>query len=288
MKTIFIATDFSSAAHNASKYGIELASKFGARIVLFHAYIIPLSIPESYVIVNAEDVKKTAESYLLEEVKVLRKSTVQAIDILAAEGSAPEIILLNASKYSDCMIVMGMKGEGLALRKLIGNTTTAVARKTHLPLIIIPESAEFNQVKKVAFASDIDYTISLKTIDMLKEIGLHFNSQIFIVKVLKNSINEIEELTYRSERLKGKLNPLQVDFAFPRGAAVADVLQDFITENKIELIAMVPHHHNLFERLFVKSETRKFIFHSHIPLLILPEITIEKYEPENKLLHQKA
>ena len=79
MKIIFIVTDFSSASHNASKYGVELASALGAKIVLFHAYTIPLSIPESYVVVNPEDVRKTAEDYLLEEVMCLRKSTVQPI-----------------------------------------------------------------------------------------------------------------------------------------------------------------------------------------------------------------
>ena len=63
MKTVFIATDFSAASHNASKYGVEMASVLGANIVLFNAYTIPLSIPESFVIVRPEEVKKSAEDY---------------------------------------------------------------------------------------------------------------------------------------------------------------------------------------------------------------------------------
>jgi hypothetical protein len=35
MKTVFIATDFSVASENATKYGIEMASDLGLKIVLF-------------------------------------------------------------------------------------------------------------------------------------------------------------------------------------------------------------------------------------------------------------
>ena len=37
MKTVFIATDFSVAAENATKYGIAMASDLGLKIVLFNA-----------------------------------------------------------------------------------------------------------------------------------------------------------------------------------------------------------------------------------------------------------
>ena len=52
MKTVFIATNFSDASYNASKYGVEMASVLDANIVLFDFYTIPLSIPESFVIVR--------------------------------------------------------------------------------------------------------------------------------------------------------------------------------------------------------------------------------------------
>ena len=117
MKTVFIATDFSEASHNASMYGIELASSIGAKIVLFHAYTIPLSIPESYVIVRPEEVKKTAEDYLLDEVLKLRKSNMQSIDILAVEGNPVDMIINQVKKYDEPLVVVGMKGEGKNLKK---------------------------------------------------------------------------------------------------------------------------------------------------------------------------
>ena len=144
MKTIFIVTDFSQASHVASKYGVELASAMGARIVLFHAYTIPLSIPESYVIVSPEEVKKSSEDYLLDEAVKLRKSSFQPIEILAVEGPTVDAIISTSKKYENCIIVVGMKGEGKGVRKFFGSTTSALARKSYVPMLIVPESANYS------------------------------------------------------------------------------------------------------------------------------------------------
>lgn len=112
MKTIFVATDFSAASHNAAKYAVEMANALQARILLFNAYQVPLSIPESYVLVTPSEVKTAAEAYLLDEVVSLRKKSMYTIEILAAEGNATDAILHQAEKYTDCLLVVGMKGDG--------------------------------------------------------------------------------------------------------------------------------------------------------------------------------
>ena len=285
MKTIFIATDFSSSSHNASKYGVELASVMGAKIILFHAYTVPLSIPESYVIVNSEDVKKTAEEYLLEEVLSLRKSSFQPIEIIAVEGPATDSIITNAKKYDDCLIVSGMKGSGKNLKKVFGSTATGLARKTSMPLLIVPESATFKTIKRIALASDIDYETNIHTIDLLKEVGSVFDSKIYIVRVLKNNLNVVDELTYRSDRLLNKLKPLDTEYQFPRADDVTTALEEFSVEYNVDVLSIIPQHHSLLERIFIKSETRELIFHTNVPLLILPEIT--EHSSTNKKTLQK-
>ncbi len=275
MKTMLIATDFSTSAQNASKYGVELASALGMRIVLFHSYTVPLSIPESYVIVNPDDIRKTAEDYLLEEVKSLRKSELQPIEILAVEGSATDSIINQAKKYEDCIIVAGMKGEGGMIKKTFGSIATGLARKSPLPLIIVPEAADFKPIKKIALATEMDVQTELKTLEVLKSIGQVFKSKVHLVKVLKNKTSIVEEVSSRYHRIYELLKPLKTEYNFPRGEDVTDVLQDFSIDNNVDMLAIIPHHHSITERIFVKSETRQLIFHTQIPLLVLPEITQE-------------
>lgn len=286
MKTIFIVTDFSSASHNASKYGVELASALGAKIVLFHAYTIPLSIPESYVIVSPEDVRKTAEDYLLEEVMSLRKSTVQPIEIIAEEGPAIDSIMKHAIQFENCLIVAGMKGEGGVIKRTFGSTISGLARKSTQPMVVVPEVATFKSIERIAIATEMDVRSDLSAFEWVKVIGGVFKSKVYIIRVLKSKSSIVEELSHRSHRLFNLLKPLDIEYKFPRNEDVTIALQDFSIDNNVDMIAVVPHHHTIMERIFIKSETRQLIFHTHVPLLILPEKTLRPKENQQKLQKQ--
>lgn len=287
MKTVFIATDFSEASHNASKYGVELASELGARIVLFHAYTVPLSIPESYVIVRPEEVKKSAEDYLLDEVLKLRKSTVQSIDILAVEGSPVEMIINQVKNYEDPLIVVGMKGTSKNFRKLFGSVASGLARKSFLPLFIIPESVVFRGFKNIALAIDDEITIEFKGLSLIHRFGEINSSKIYIVRALNNSENIVSELSLRSSAISGRFSPLEVEFAFPRGNEVSNTILNFCKEHEIDLLILIPHYHSVFERLFVRSETRKLIFETEFPLFLLPDIKVQNKKSDQISTHHK-
>ena len=83
----------------------------------------------------------------------------------------------------------------------------------------------------------------------------------------------------------GKFVPLAFDqkgrlwtttaFEYPVDADVRHALNDFIKEHHCDMLVMIPHKYEWIERLFRKSETKNMIFHTHIPLLVLPEISIK-------------
>ena len=49
------------------------------------------------------------------------------------------------------------------------------------------------------------------------------------------------------------------------------VLDDFAIGNNIDLMAVIPHKHSFLERLIIESTTNKLIFHTHVPLLVMPQ-----------------
>ena len=272
MKTIFIVTDFSDASHNASRYGIELADFFGAGVVLFNAYSVPVSIPETYVVIDPGDIRKSAEEKLQAEVLKLRKSTSQKIEILAEEGVAADIIISTAKKYDDCLIVCGMKGEGKSIKKVFGSTVTALARKSSIPMLVVPSDAIYAPIHNIALASDIDIETDIHTVDMLQDIGEKSGAKLYVVRVIKDTMDEVQELMNRSERMRHHLKSLDPEFVFPHSNNIGEALQDFVKEYNVQLLAMIPHHHNIMERLLFHSETKQLIFHTHVPLLVLPEV----------------
>jgi len=65
------------------------------------------------------------------------------------------------------------------------------------------------------------------------------------------------------------------------------LVEIFADDNRIDLLTIIPHYHSFFESLFSKSETRQMVFHTHIPMLLLPDIKVEIKEKKKILTHQK-
>ena len=286
MKTIFIATDFSENAQHAADFANDFAGYMGCKVVLFHAYQIPLSIPESYVLVKPEEVRKTAEEYLLEESNRLRKSPFQPIEIVAEEGAAVPAILEHVKKYSDPLIVVGKSGMGGMFSNWFGSTSLGLVKASHVPVLVIPESIHFKPFQKIVLAAEIEIDSPLNGLNALVQIGTKCKSSIDVVRVLKPNVAIVDELSYRSGRLAGKLTGLDWNYAFPRGEQVFDAINEFVLNNDADLISIIPQHHNFLHKIFNKSESKKLIQHTHIPLLLLPEHAAETITPTHQLQEQ--
>ena len=52
---------------------------------------------------------------------------------------------------------------------------------------------------------------------------------------------------------------------------VTHAVNHFMEEQQADILAMLPHKHAWTDKLFKKSETKDMVFHTKIPLLILPE-----------------
>lgn len=272
MVTIIIATDFSKASHKASKYGIELASAIGADIVLLHVYSLPVTLPEPLFPVSAVELKNAAESLLLNEVTELRKSSLQPIEIIAEEGGQTEVILATAAKYKSPLIICGLKSDNKGIKKIIGTTPMDLLKNSEIPLLLVPEQFEYKPIERIAFATDIELTTDMRSLDLLENIGEQLHSKMYIVRIVKENMSVVGELTFRSSRLLDKFKNLEPEYVFPKSSDVTTGLQNFSTEYKIDLLAMISKKHSFADRLFIKSESKSEIYHTHIPLLLLHEI----------------
>lgn len=273
MKTIFIATDFSNHSFNASDYGVKLASFLGVNIVLFYAYQIPVLLPGDALLIEPADMQKAAEERLLNEVKALRQSEQQSIEIIASEGDPSHAIISESKKYEDCLIVCGMKGSGNAIKHFFGSTTLSLIKSALRPVLVIPESVRFASISNIGLAYDGTFNIDSMGEKWLVHFGERFHAKLYIITVLKRMMNEVEELSYYSETINQHFKQLNPVYKFPRSSDIEKGIMQCITDYGIQLLVIVPHHHNLFQQLFIKSETQQQVFHTHIPLLVLPEKT---------------
>jgi len=273
MKNILVATDFSRAAHNACLYGAQLASAFNARLILFSAYqqvLVP--IVEAPGVVAVEDMDKYAREQLAQEAALINRGEAIPVETVCLEGLVVRGIQETARKYDADVIITGMKNSGLGFRRLFGSTVTSLARYTAIPMIVVPDGVAYTKVDRMALANeaDIEPGADGHQLQALGDIAASFGSRLYIVRVVQDTWQLTQQAANKPLRLLDLLRPYMPEYKCIEGKDIAAALKGFIKGYHIDMLALQPRHHSLFESWFVKSTTRSTVFGARVPLLILP------------------
>lgn len=284
METILIATDFSSAARNATIYGFELARHMRAKVILFTAYQPSPALPGT-VVMSPVEARRNSYKLLLDEAEAVDPRRTVALETQSRQGAANSSILNAAVENNVSYIIVGMKERGKEIRKYFGSTVTHLYKTSPVPLIVVPAKAAFSIPERLALATDIDDETDIHILEPLKRISEKFESNVYLVRVIKKNMDEAVERLMRSERLRCFLEGIQQSSEFIKAENVAKALNDFVLEHGVNMVAVIPHEHSLFERIFTRSVTKDLVFNSDVPLLILtsknnvvvPQATKESY-----------
>jgi len=138
-------------------------------------------------------------------------------------------------------------------------------------MIVVPENASFQPPKNIALANDMDPDTSALTYQLLKELGEKFVSKLSVVWVVDEGIDADKEMRFRPKSFINELKDLDPVLEFPSGSNITSALDGFIKDHSIDLMAIIPHKHDMIGRLMTESVTKKMLFHTHIPMLILPQ-----------------
>src|SRR5687767_1535174 len=113
MQNILVPVDFSPVSRNAAIYAAELAKKFNAKLVLFHAYMLPTPVSEvPYVMVTADEMQKENEALLKKEADQLHDTYTIEVEWIVQIGIPSDEVKQLAKEKNADIIVMGMKGAG--------------------------------------------------------------------------------------------------------------------------------------------------------------------------------
>lgn len=264
MKTILVPTDFSDAANNAAAYAAHMAKAMQARIHLFHAYHFPVPPTDIPVLVEPYQLQKENGELLRNEANRLKKIANVEIKCITRLGMAVDEIL-EEQKSAD-FIVMGMRGAGKLKETILGSIATATLRKAEIPVLVIPENVAYKRPEKIVFACDYLPGTDMHNLDILKEFG----SVVYVVNVTHKE----EAVTLNisvEERLENELKDLEHFYYFPEKEDKVEAINEFAKIKQADMIAVIPHHYNLMERLFHKSMSKKMAFHTRLPMLALPD-----------------
>ena len=265
MNTILIATDFSPASRNAAIYGVALAKAVNAKVILFNAYNVRRDIKGFNVGISRYDLMMQTDKKLLDEADDVDPGK-GSIEVVCDEGIPEEAIISVAKEKKADLIIAGMKGTGKNIKKLFGSTASALIKNCEIPVLIVPENVTFRMPDVIAFASE-NASPANPLPQKLTELAGLLHAKLFAVTVgRKEKIFEDTAATITGSNMTDAVT----DFKYVSDSDITHALNEFVKKYKAGLLAMVPHKHEWLERVLLKSETKEMIFHTHIPLLLLP------------------
>ena len=272
MQVILVPVDFSPQSRNAASHAAMLAKSFHGKLLLFHAYMLPTPVSEvPYVMVTVDDLQKDNELMIKKEAEHLNNEFGIETEWLVRIGiPSDEIKALTEERAVD-LVVMGMKGVG-GLDKIIGSTTTNCLRKLKTPVLIIPQDARFAEYQHITYATDFHNELLTRSFDPLLKIAKQFKAKVSIVYIHRDADrSEVNELDWR-KNMTNILPEIEYSFVKIEDDSVKHGLTEYIESSHTDLLVMLTHRHNFFERLFNRSQTTTMAYETKVPLLVLHDI----------------
>jgi nucleotide-binding universal stress UspA family protein len=279
MKTILVPTDFSDASRNASKYAVNMAKALNYKVLLLHVFNVPVIITGEYSaaeMINVNELEQEHNVRLQEEAEALRKGTDVIIEYKSLSGFTVDEIAGIEQKEKPDLIVMGLSPQGKISEFVFGSVSTDVVKNTQTPVIIVPEASQYKEVKKIAFASDLKMECDMKMHEPLTDMIEAFSSSIAILNVVKEQADKIgKDDGVSGRRIETYFENREHIYHFLENNDIIAGITEFIVNQHVDMVTMIPQKHNLIERLFRESNTKRMAFHVDIPLLTLPATPCE-------------
>lgn len=270
MKTIIVATDFSSSAKNAAEYAAAMALSLNANLRLLHVYEIPVVYMEVPIATTEADMAKSSEELMKELKEGLMSKTGNKIKIetgvkIGSFFSELEAVCESIEPYA---VVMGSQGTTAAVRLLFGSHTVHAMKHLIWPLITVPQGAKFSAIRKIGLACDFDDVDSTIPVDEIKTLLWDFNAELHVLNTGKQrEFNP--EIIFGSALLRGKLKGVIIHDHFITNDDVDEGIMEFTEKNQIALLLVIPKRHDLLDKIIHRSHTKNLVLHSHVPVMAL-------------------
>lgn len=277
MEHLLFPTDFSGNSQNALKYTVHLASHLNSTLHLFHAFHVPYihaEMPAGMYQTAIKDAENEAQKQMQELWnKVQEKEQLSDIDYQFETqlGFAVEEILNLSENLPADMIVIGTKGESGITEVLFGSIATNIISKAKCPVLAIPQTARYKDIKNIAFATTYEKT-DLDALSKLVELAKAYKAKIHILHVneQEGKIKKEEEAGFgKVFREKFQYNNLNFDVC--EGKDAASAISNYTDTHQVDIISLIRKKRNLFANLFHSSLTEKMASHTKIPLLAFHE-----------------
>ena len=273
IQKILVPVDFSDCSKNAVHSAIKLAAAFQAELTILHAFQIPTVSGEAGGAMVVQELSQEAEyeakgamNELIADFPSLKhikfkKQIIHSFPHEAIENS------IEHNHYD--LVIMGTKGSSGLEEKLIGSNTYSVIKSSAIPVLALPEDKNIHELEDIAFAGDYQKIEDREIFDVLLELCNFYNSTIHILHVTESREKITADEAFEARKFKQYFKNVQHNYHLIQNDDIEAGIYEYIDTHPIHLLAMVPRKHNVFDRIFKESLTKKIACHARVPFLAL-------------------
>lgn len=283
MKKILYPTDFSATAENAFIFALQVADHLGASITTLHAFNkpdvsqvnLPAMLSEVYDSIDLD----AFENYE-DEVPILRDIAsdngyyhVPMVHVLE-EGAPVSAILRTANKDKADLIVMGATGAGAMEAFFFGTVSGKVLEKAHCPVIVVPDSAEFDGlINHIGIATNFsEHDADL--VEAVRDFQKHMGGHLHVIHINTSEDSDVKE------RMEAFFEPWKNDKNMSCDCIdhndVNEGLEQAMEDLSIDLLAILSHRRTWFDELFEVNRAKELSYSASIPLLVYQQENLKK------------
>lgn len=261
MMTIIVPTDLSQVADNAARYAAQMVKgNYDVNLILYHVY-------------ENEAEKETAGILLGKLREELQSKHFAKVETRMEEGGDLIDGLEKLARHSDAqLIVMGITGKSKLEQVFLGSNTLKITERNVCPVLIVPPTAQFFEIKNVCLLSDFkDVQGSVPDVPIKNVLNL-FRPALHIVNVnSEHYVSLTQEFMAERSRMLEMFQGYKPEFYFIGTFDLLDTVQTFVADKNIDMLITIPRNHSFFGSLFKTSNTKRLVYESTIPILAAHE-----------------
>ena len=271
MDKILVPVDFSNNSLNALNYAISLSEKTESKLYVVHIAkggVLPNFLKNAHEL----PIKNAQKKMQKLEDKVRSDSNGVISKFLIKEGAFINEINKLIEDLDIELLIMGTKDKRKEVKTIfLGSNTIDVIEKINYPLLIIPDHFKFKPIKKILYATDYKFLGKL-TLRPLKQLAIKFDAEVLLTSVVKDrDKKKYSKDEYKELRREHKMfTSVRHDFKRIYRSNIVKGINYYVDKKKdIDIIALIPRKHSLFEYFFKKSTTKALALNPRLPVLVL-------------------
>ncbi|RAJ22085.1 nucleotide-binding universal stress UspA family protein [Gelidibacter algens] len=274
-KSILIPTDFSENSKSALSYALKLYANETCTFYFLNSYAFSSSrspsLMSSNFIGTFRDNSKRDLTKLKAKMDEENTNTNHTFGMISSSDELPHAIEASIKQHDIDLVVMGTKGAiGVDAFFFGSYTVKTIKHIKSCPVLVVLNKQDFKTPKKIAFPTDFNRPYDAKTLKTLQDFASLYDAHINVLH-----INVEEDLSEKQNKnisiLKEYLKDTEHSFHWmPAYHKKSDVINDFIEDLDIDILAMFNYKHSIIENITKEPIIKNIGYHPTIPFLIIP------------------